>query len=95
MKKTILFLLFAVFFVANVFAQNSKNILYVIDGKHVENFDGSQLKGKTIVNYTIDPKHNTHIIITSDMAGVNAEIKVLSSSRTLMTDTKKTRLFMS
>lgn len=83
MKRTILLLLVAVLSVAAMRAQNS---VYVIDGKRVENFDGSQLKGKTIVNYTIDPKHNTHIIITSDMAGANADVKVLSSSRTLTAD---------
>lgn len=86
MKRTILLLLVAVLSVAAMYAQNSDKTRYVIDGKQVENFDGSQLNGKTIVNYTIDPKHNIHIIITSDMVGVDADVKVLSSSRTFMAD---------
>lgn len=86
MKKIILLLLIAALSVIAMHAQNSDKTIYVIDGKQVENFDGSQLKGKTIVNYTIEPKNNIHIIITSDRARVNADVKVLSSSRTLMTD---------
>ena len=54
MKKTILFLLVALLNFATMSAQEVKKTIYVIDGKKVENFDGSQLKGKTIVNYTID-----------------------------------------
>ncbi len=59
-------MLVAVICFAAASAQQSPKILYVIDGKTVENFDGSQLRGKTIVNYTIDPEHNIHAIITSD-----------------------------
>ena len=65
MKKTILFLLVALLNFATISAQEVKKTIYVIDGKKVENFDGSQLKGKTIVNYTIDPEHNIHAIFTS------------------------------
>lgn len=65
MKKTILFLLVAVLAVATMSAQGTKKALYVIDGNVVENFDGSQLQGKTIVSYTIEPECNIHTIITS------------------------------
>ncbi len=65
MKRTILFLLFAVLSVANIHAQETKNITYIVDGTKVENFDGSQLVGKTIVNYTINEEGDVHAIFTS------------------------------
>ena len=55
MKKTILLLLVAVLSVATIGAQETKKAVYVIDGKHVKNFDGSQLEGKTIISWTITP----------------------------------------
>ena len=64
MKKTILFLLVALLNFATMSAQEVKKTIYVIDGKKVENFDGSQLKGKTIVNYTIDSEHNNNNIVS-------------------------------
>ena len=43
---------------------------YVIDGQHVENFDGSQLEGKKIKHYEIkylpDSKTTIHNIFTTD-----------------------------
>lgn len=88
MKKTILLLLVAVFSVATIGAQETKKAVYVIDGKQVENFDGSQLAGKTIVNYSIDPEHNLHSIITSDMTGGKEvkSVKVLSTSKAISSD---------
>lgn len=88
MKKSILFLLLAVISVASIHAQETRKAIYVIDGKQVENFDGSQLKGKTIVNYSIDPKHNLHSIITSDMTGGKdvKSVKVLSTSKVTSSD---------
>ena len=87
MKKTILFLLVAVFSVASIHAQETRKAIYVIDGKQVENFDGSQLAGKTIVNYSIDPAHNLHSIITSDMTrGEVKSVKVLSTSKVINSD---------
>lgn len=82
MKKTILFLLFAVLSVANMCAQNSKKVLYVIDGKHIENFDGSQLKGKTIVSYVISSPggvHDIHDIRTTKYSkgSVNDSVKTI------------------
>lgn len=82
MKKTILFLLFAVLSVANVCAQNSQNVLYVIDGKHVENFDGSQLKGKTIISYVISHPgriYDIHDIRTTEYSkgAVNDSVKTI------------------
>ncbi|MBQ7743058.1 MAG: hypothetical protein IJT90_09080 [Bacteroidaceae bacterium] len=88
MKKTILFLLVAALSVASVHAQETKKAIYVIDGKQVENFDGSQLNGKTIVNYSIDPKHNLHSIITTDMTGGKEvkSVKVLSTTKVVSSD---------
>lgn len=81
MKKTILFLFVALLGFATMNAQEAKKALYVIDGKKVENFDGSQLKGKTIVNYTIDSEQNIHVIITSDYNGRKIEnVKIVSTS---------------
>lgn len=83
MKKSILFLLVVVISVASIHAQETRKAIYVIDGKQIENFDGSQLKGKTIVNYSIDPEHNLHSIITSDMTGGKEvkSVKVLSTTK--------------
>ncbi|MDO4949428.1 MAG: hypothetical protein Q4E55_04585, partial [Bacteroidales bacterium] len=81
MKKTILFLLLAVLSVANMHAQETKKATYIIDGKAVENFDGSQLKGKTIVNYTIEPENNIHAIFTSEyeLADKVGNVQILPS----------------
>ena len=88
MKKSILFLLLVVISVASIHAQETRKAIYVIDGKQVENFDGSQLAGKTIVNYFIDPEHNLHSIITSDMTGGKEvkSVKVLSTSKAISSD---------
>lgn len=83
MKKMILLLLVAVLCVATMAAQETRKAIYVIDGKQIENFDGSQLVGKTIVNYSIDHAHNLHSIITSELTGGKEvkSVKVLSASR--------------
>nr|MBR6146382.1 hypothetical protein [Paludibacteraceae bacterium] len=85
MKRKILLLLVAVFTVASIGAQETRKAIYVIDGKQVEKFDGSQLVGKTIINYSIDPKHNLHSIITSDLTGREdvKSVKVLSTSKVI------------
>ena len=78
MKKTILLLLVAVLSVATIGAQETKKAVYVIDGKHVKNFDGSQLEGKTIISWTITP----------DMTGGKEvkSVKVLSTSKAISSD---------
>ena len=88
MKKTILFLLVAVLSVATMSAQETRKAVYVIDGKQVENFDGTQLVGKTIIDYTIDTKSNIHSIITSDLTGGKEvrSVKVLSTKKVMETD---------
>lgn len=88
MKKKILLLLVAVFTVATMGAQETKKAIYVIDGKQVENFDGSQLVGKTIINYYIDSDHNLHSIITSELTGREdvKSVKVLSTSKVIKSD---------
>lgn len=89
MKKSILFLLFAVFSVANVCAQETKKIIYVVDGNKVENFDGSQLIGKTIVNYTINEKGDVHAIFTSDYeveSGKIGKVMIVSGTGTVIAD---------
>ena len=59
MKRTIILLLVAVLSVATMSAQKIKKPVYVIDGHQVENFDGSQLNGKTIVKYS-SAQHSRH-----------------------------------
>lgn len=88
MKRTILFLLVATLSVASISAQESRKTIYVIDGKQVENFDGSQLTGKTIINYSIDDEKNIHSIITSDLAGDKKvkSVKVLTTEKSMKTD---------
>ena len=83
MKRTILCLLVAALSVAPVHAQETKKPIYVIDGRQVENFDGTQLVGKTIINYSIDAAHNLHSIITSDLTGGKEvrSVKVLSTTK--------------
>lgn len=92
MKKKILLLLIAVFSISTVGAQETKKAIYVIDGKQVENFDGSQLVGKTIVNYSVDPTHNLHSIITSDLTGGKdvKSVKVLSTTKVSKSDRSDT-----
>ena len=81
-------LLVAVLCVATMDAQKMRKAIYVIDGKQVENFDGSQLVGKMIINYSIDAEHNLHSIITSDLTGRKdvKNVKVLSTSKVIMSD---------
>lgn len=69
MKQIILVVLVAVFTAANLMAQNSKKTIHIIDGTYVENFDGSQLAGKTVRSYSVDEESNVHIIYTSDYKG--------------------------
>lgn len=85
MKKKVLLLLVAVFTVATMGAQETRKAIYVIDGLQVENFDGSQLVGKTIINYSIDSEHNLHSIITSELTGREdvKSVKVLSTSKVI------------
>lgn len=68
MKKIFLCIVLVILFVAPISAQEDIKAIYVIDGKQIENFDGSQLKGKTIVNYTINSGKgaNIHMIVTTD-----------------------------
>lgn len=58
---TVAFLLIAS---SALWGQTNNKAIYVIDGKRIENFDGSQLVNHRITGYTIDAKTNTHIITT-------------------------------
>ena len=58
---TVAFLLIAS---SALWAQTNNKAIYVIDGKRIENFDGSQLVNHRITGYTIDAKTNTHVITT-------------------------------
>lgn len=79
MKRTVLFLAIAIISVACLAAENVKVPTYIINGKKVENFDGSQLKGKTIANYyTIGEGNNVHVILTDDYVASKRGVKKVS-----------------
>lgn len=55
MKRLILTAIFAALLASVGSAQTTKTVdKYIIDGKEVTHFDGSQLKGKIILNYNLD-----------------------------------------
>ena len=58
---TVAFLLIAS---SALWGQTNNKAIYLIDGKKIENFDGSQLVNHRITGYTIDAKTNTHVITT-------------------------------
>ena len=52
---------------------------YIIDGKKVENFNGSQLAGKTITSYTVND--NVHVVFTTDFnEQTPTGVKVISTT---------------
>ena len=69
MKRTVIFWLAALFAIASLSAQEVKPARYIINGKVVREFDGSQLVGQTITHYRLDGEHNAHIIFTSAYQG--------------------------
>ena len=65
--------------VISLSAQNVKTV-YLIDGQRIENFDGSQLAGKSIVSYTVNDEKNVHVIFTSDYKGMQPkDIKIIQT----------------
>lgn len=97
MKRTILFLAIAIIGVASLAAENVKVPTYIIDGKKVENFDGSQLKGKTIANYTIDDATKVHVILTTEkVAGKTvSNVSVCQATRPVKNGSKMTMTYES
>ena len=86
MKRLTVLLAAAVICVASAFAESVKTTpVYVIDGKKVEHFDGSQLVGKTIANYHVDDEKNVHVILTAEYVGSKAvkKVSVVQSTRPL------------
>lgn len=77
MKRLVSMFAIVAICVASLSAQNVKtDPVYVLNGKKVENFDGSQLVGKTIANYYIDKENNVHVILTGDHVAGKAVKKV-------------------
>ena len=69
MKRFIITIFCAALFMASSSAQTSKTTeKYIIDGKEITNFDGSQLKDKVILDYKIEPGTEcfVHRITTAD-----------------------------
>ncbi len=77
MKRLTTLFAIAAISVASLSAKTLKTgPIYVLDGKKVENFDGSQLVGKTIANYYIDKEKNVHVILTAEHVAGKAVKKV-------------------
>ena len=69
MKRFIITIFCAALFMASSSAQTSKTTeKYIIDGREITNFDGSQLKDKVILDYKIEPGTEcfVHRITTAD-----------------------------
>ena len=69
MKRFIITIFCAALFMASSSAQTSKTTeKYIIDGREIANFDGSQLKDKVILDYKIEPGTEcfVHRITTAD-----------------------------
>ena len=69
MKRFIITIFCAALFMASSSAQTSKTTeKYIIDGREITNFDGSQLKDKVILDYKIEPGTEcfVHRITTGD-----------------------------
>ena len=69
MKRLILTVIFTALLASVSSAQTTKTVdKYIVDGKEVTHFDGSQLKGKIILNYNLDSTLTgvVHQIKTSD-----------------------------
>ena len=78
MKRFIITIFCAALFMASSSAQTSKTTeKYIIDGREITNFDGSQLKDKVILDYKIEPGMEcfVHRITTAD--GVKKSNKVV------------------
>ena len=76
MKRLILTAVFAALLASAGSAQTAKTAdKYVVDGKEVEHFDGSQLQGRVILNYDLDSTLTgvIHQIKTSD--GLKSDIE--------------------
>lgn len=53
---------------------------YIIDGQKVENFNGSQLAGKTITSYTVSD--DVHVIFTTDFnEQTPTDVKVYATTK--------------
>lgn len=53
---------------------------YIIDGKKVENFNGSQLSGKTITSYTVCD--DVHVVFTTDFnEQTPTDVKVFATTK--------------
>ena len=53
---------------------------YIIDGKKVENFNGSQLAGKTITSYTVND--DVHVVFTTDFnEQTPTDVKVITTTK--------------
>ena len=80
MKRIIATTIIAVLLSAISISAQEVKATYIIDGQKVENFNGSQLAGKTISSYTVND--NVHVITTTG-SGVQIPtgIKVTATSR--------------
>lgn len=79
MKRIIATTIIAVLLSAISLSAQEVKATYIIDGKKVENFNGSQLAGKTITSYTVND--NVHVVFTTDFnEQTPTGVKVISSA---------------
>ena len=80
MKRIIATTIIAVLLSAISISAQEVKATYIIDGQKVENFNGSQLAGKTISSYTVND--NVHVITTTGSGEqIPTGIKVIATSR--------------
>ena len=80
MKRIIATTIIAVLLSAISISAQEVKATYIIDGQKVENFNGSQLAGKTISSYTVND--NVHVITTTGSGEqIPTGIKVTATSR--------------
>ena len=80
MKRIIATTIIAVLLSAISISAQEVKATYIIDGQKVENFNGSQLAGKTISSYTVHD--NVHVITTTGSGEqIPTGIKVTATSR--------------
>lgn len=92
MKKT-LFFAFCLLCVASLLRAQDSGPVYIIDGKTIENFDGSQLQKKYIRDYTVNKivrdgvEITIHSITTNRYPGTMFEISGAEKRLRLSSDT--------
>ena len=74
---------------SGLYASYPSNLSYIIDGQKVENFNGSQLAGKTITSYTVSD--DVHVVFTTDFnEQTPTDVKVFATTKPVKGATDET-----